>query len=167
MSSLYRFKKSISKPEFIDANSVSCFQAALVDRDPNSLTHFIAGKLVGLFCSWKPSIWCTRQILPLHPSTCLINDHGSYNHSVSRCLEKMIVWSQRTERHAAVREREAGRAGSEATSRGQKYDNSFKVTGSVNRPWPSNWILLVSALIRQGQLHFYCLLYWSVQLIVF
>ena len=51
-------------------------------------SHFIAGKLVGLFCSWKPSIWCTRQILPLHPSTCLINDHGSYNHSVSRCLEK-------------------------------------------------------------------------------
>ena len=130
-------------------------------------SHFIADKLVGLFCSWKPSIWCTRQILPLHPSTCLINDHGSYNHSVSRCLEKMIVWSQRTERHAAVREREAGRAGSEATSRGQKYDNSFKVTGSVNRPWPSNWILLVSALIRQGQLHFYCSLYWSVQLIIF
>ena len=80
---------------------------------------------------------------------------------------KMIVWSQRTARYATVREGEAGRAGSEATPRGEKYDNSFKVTGSVNRPWPPNWILLVSALIRQGQLHFYCLSYWSVQLIVF
>lgn len=34
------FKKRISKPEFIDANSVSCFQAALVDRDSNSLTLY-------------------------------------------------------------------------------------------------------------------------------